>query len=389
MSIFRNDVSSNYFIDGTCSESAFFDTIDNTIMLVDEASEIVNEKSFGEVVKDIKDGIIKLFKKFIETIKGLWQKFIDSITKFFEEHNLGTLIGGHLDKSLDKISDDTINKANEILSKSKVWGGDSKEYIPVLKDIYSLANSDSIKYILDANKVIGNLTLISQLSSYPDKISNEIDNLYADERKFRDDGLDENDLNADIDTCNNHVNEFKDCISKYSVSLNRKLHDIYMGLISNTSYFEKTKEISKDSVKSNIDAIKNSARITNAIKYRSNFDIKRIKRQRDSTLKTIKLDKKDDLLYNNADLMYSKNSIKGRINSLYLRYLSIDLKFEYIKKKQAINIVSWGIKISYLVAIHIIAFLKKIESGKLSDEELIKYADDKLYGIPQKILMKK
>ena len=26
MSIFRNDVSSNYFIDGTCSESAFFDT---------------------------------------------------------------------------------------------------------------------------------------------------------------------------------------------------------------------------------------------------------------------------------------------------------------------------------------------------------------------------
>ena len=179
MSIFRNDVSSNYFIDGTCSESAFFDTIDNTIMLVDEASEIVNEKSFGEVVKDIKDGIVKLFNKFIETIKGLWQKFIDSITKFFEDHNLGTLVGGHLEKSLDNISDDTINKANEILSKSKVWST-HEGYIPVPQDIYKLVNTDFSKLLLDANKVIGDETLISALSSASDKISDDLWKIIAD-----------------------------------------------------------------------------------------------------------------------------------------------------------------------------------------------------------------
>ena len=378
MSIFRNDVSSNYFIDGTCSESAFFDTIDNTIMLVDEASEIVNEKSFGEVVKDIKDGIVKLFNKFIETIKGLWQKFIDSITKFFEEHNLGTLVGGHLEKSLDNISDDTINKANEILSKSKVWST-HEGYIPVPQDIYKLVNTDFSKLLLDANKVIGDETLISALSSASDKISDDINGLYT-KLSAHDD---ENDLNADINTCNNHVNEFKDYVSKYSTSFVRKLSDILNVFFDeNTSYFKEAREISKDSVKSNIDVIKNSVRITNAIKQNYNNDIGKIKTLRNSKLKNIRKEK------HYSDSIYSKNSLEGRIDSLYLRYLSIVLKLEYTKKKQAINIVSIGIKASYFAATHIIAFLKKVESGKLSDEQLIKYADDKLYGIPQKIIKK-
>ena len=378
MSIFRNDVSSNYFIDGTCSESAFFDTIDNTIMLVDEASEIVNEKSFGEVVKDIKDGIVKLFNKFIETIKGLWQKFIDSITKFFEEHNLGTLVGGHLEKSLDNISDDTINKANEILSKSKVWST-HEGYIPVPQDIYKLVNTDFSKLLLDANKVIGDETLISALSSASDKISDDINGLYT-KLSAHDD---ENDLNADINTCNNHVNEFKDYVSKYSTSFVRKLSDILNVFFDeNTSYFKEAREISKDSVKSNIDVIKNSVRITNAIKQNYNNDIGKIKTLRNSKLKNIRKEK------HYSDSIYSKNSLEGRIDSLYLRYLSIVLKLEYTKKKQAINIVSIGIKASYFAATHIIAFLKKVESGKLSDEQLIKYADDKLYGISQKIIKK-
>lgn len=378
MSIFRNDVSSNYFIDGTCSESAFFDTIDNTIMLVDEASEIVNEKSFGEVVKDIKDGIVKLFNKFIETIKGLWQKFIDSITKFFEEHNLGTLVGGHLEKSLDNISDDTINKANEILSKSKVWST-YEGYILVPQDIYKLVNTDFSKLLLDANKVIGDETLISALSSASDKISDDINGLYT-KLSAHDD---ENDLNADINTCNNHVNEFKDYVSKYSTSFVRKLSDILNVFFDeNTSYFKEAREISKDSVKSNIDVIKNSVRITNAIKQNYNNDIGKIKTLRNSKLKNIRKEK------HYSDSIYSKNSLEGRIDSLYLRYLSIVLKLEYTKKKQAINIVSIGIKASYFAATHIIAFLKKVESGKLSDEQLIKYADDKLYGIPQKIIKK-
>ena len=379
MSIFRNDVSSNYFIDGTCSESAFFDTIDNTIMFVDEASEIVNEKSFGEVVKDIKDGIVKLFKKFIETIKGLWQKFIDSITKFFEEHNLGTLIGGHLEKSLDNISDDTINKANEILSKSKLWSA-QEGYIPVPQDIYKLVNTkfSFSKLLLNANKVIGDETLISGLSSSSDKISDEIDGLYT-KLSAHDD---ENDLNADINTCNNHVNEFKDYVSKYSTSFVRKYYDILNTVFDDTAYFKEVREISKDSVKSNIDVIKNSVRITNAIKQNYNNDIRYIKTLRNSKLKNIRKEKYD------PEYMYSKNSLVGRIDSLYLRYLSIVLKLEYTKKKQAINIVSIGIKASYFAATHIIAFLKKIESGKLSDEQLIKYADDKLYGIPQKIIKK-
>lgn len=378
MSIFRNDVSSNYFIDGTCSESAFFDTIDNTIMLVDEASEIVNEKSFGEVVKDIKDGIVKLFNKFIETIKGLWQKFIDSITKFFEEHNLGTLVGGHLEKSLDNISDDTINKANEILSKSKVWST-HEGYIPVPQDMYKLVNTDFSKLLLDANKVIGDETLISALSSASDKISDDINGLYT-KLSAHDD---ENDLNADINTCNNHVNEFKDYVSKYSTSFARKLNDILNAFFDeNTSYFKEAREISKDSVKSNIDVIKNSVRITNAIKQNYNNDIGKIKTLRNSKLKNIRKKK------HHFDSIYSKNSLEGRIDSLYLRYLSIVLKLEYTKKKQAINIVSIGIKASYFAATHIIAFLKKVESGKLSDEQLIKYADDKLYGISQKIIKK-
>ena len=377
MSIFRNDVSSNYFIDGTCSESAFFDTIDNTIMLVDEASEIVNEKSFGEVVKDIKDGIVKLFKKFIETIKGLWQKFIDSITKFFEEHNLGTLVGGHLEKSLDNISNDTINKANEILSKSKVWST-HEGYIPVPQDIYKLIKTDFSKILLDANKVIGDETLISGLSSASDKISDDINGLYT-KLSAHDD---ENDLNADINTCNNHVNEFKDYVSKYSTSFIRKLSDIFRAFLIDTAYFKEARKISKDSVKSNIDVIKNSVRITNAIKQNCNNDIGKIKTLRNSKLKNIRREKY------NPDSIYSKNSLEGRIDSLYLRYLSIVLKLEYTKRKQAINIVSMGIKVSYFAATHIIAFLKKVESGKLSDEQLIKYADDKLYGISQKIIMK-
>ena len=298
MSIFRNDVSSNYFIDGTCSESAFFDTIDNTIMLVDEASEIVNEKSFGEVVKDIKDGIVKLFNKFIETIKGLWQKFIDSITKFFEEHNLGTLVGGHLEKSLDNISDDTINKANEILSKSKVWST-HEGYIPVPQDIYKLVNTDFSKLLLDANKVIGDETLISALSSASDKISDDINGLYT-KLSAHDD---ENDLNADINTCNNHVNEFKDYVSKYSTSFARKLNDILNVFFDeNTSYFKEAREISKDSVKSNIDVIKNSVRITNAIKQNYNNDIGKIKTLRNSKLKNIRKEK------HYSDFIYSKNS---------------------------------------------------------------------------------
>lgn len=379
MSIFRNDVSSNYFIDGTCSESTLFDTLDNTIILVDEADEIVNEKSFGEVVKDIKDGIVKLFKRFIETVKGLWQKFIDSITKFFEEHNIGTLIGKGLEKSLDKISDDTIIKANAILSKSKFYGN-SEEYIPVPQDIYKLVNTDFDKLLLDANKVIGDETLISQISSGSDEISDDINNLYIKASRATKD--DENDLNADLNTCSNNVNEFKDYVSKYSTSFTRKLYDIYNALFQDTAYFKGSKEISKDTIKSNIDAIKNNVRITNAIKQNYNTDIKNIKALRNSKLKDIRTEKHD------IEGIYSKNSLKARIDSLYLRYLSIELKLEYIKKKEAINIASVGIKTSYFAATHIIAFLKKIESGKLSDEELIKYADDKLYGIPQKIIKK-
>lgn len=382
MSIFRNDVSSNYFIDGTCSELAFFDTIDNTIMFVDEASEIVNEKSFGEVVKDIKDGIVKLFNKFIETVKGLWQKFINSITKFFEEHNLGTLIGNGLDKSLDNISDDTIKKANEILSKSKVW---SKQdgYIPVPQDIYELVNTDPDKLLLDADKVIGDGALINKINSDFSKVSGEVCDVYWKGNKIRAGGeIDENDLNADINICNNHVNEFKDYVSKYSVSFKRKSKDIFTLLVNKTSYFKGLKEISKDTVRSNINAIKNSVRITNAIKQNYNNDIRRIKNGRNNVLKSIKTRKK------NTDSIYSKNSLVGRIESLYLRFISIALKFNYIKKKEAINIVSFGVKTSCVAATRIIAFLKKVESGKISDEELIKYADDKLYGIPQKIIAK-
>ena len=175
----------------------FFDTIDNTIILVDEASEIVNEKSFDEVARSIKDGIAKLLNKFIETIKGLWQKFIDSITKFFEEHNLGTLIGGHLEKSLDNI--------------------------PVPQDIYKLVNTDFSKLLLDANKVIGDESFIGKLSSASDKISDDINGLYTKLSAH----VDENDLNADINTCNNHVNKFKDYVSKYSASF-AKNYTIYL-----------------------------------------------------------------------------------------------------------------------------------------------------------------
>lgn len=378
MSIFKNNVSSNYFIDGTCTYESFCNYTDS-ILVMNEAIKSIDENKVTDTLKNIKDEIAKLFNRFIEAIKGLWDKIITAIQDFYAKHNFGTLIARILDKKTNKISKESINKLNDILQKNNL-----KVVVPSINSSLNIFSFgfDKFEEIYDTAGVLkkGVISyverdindLYEEYNSLYKSSNTKPSNIYDFNQKLKSISEEVNKINFKMKFENN-INTLNQQV-KNDVDLNDKesVFDSFVG--DNADFLAASSKVSIEDINIFINAIRSNGSNINNIKREFKKDIDKINANKKDTLNKIKNSKQY--------IDYNKNSNDYQIDKAYLNLIILDLKFNY-KKKSAMLMLQRIIYISALYQVSLLfRVISKINSGT-SEEDVVKYIEKK-YSIVNK-----